>query len=113
MPSTPRHVAMSWARRLKRVFGVEIESCARCSGQLKIIASIEEPQLIAKILSHLERAGRRTGSACPGEILLGHVRRVTRDFALMCSQIEDLRGLRRGHVRLAVIEAAGGVIGSW
>jgi len=55
-PSTPRHVAMSWARRLKRVFGVEIESCTRCGGQLKIIASIEEPQLIAKILSHLERA---------------------------------------------------------
>jgi hypothetical protein len=53
-PSTPRHVAMSWARRLKRVFGVEIECCARCGGQLKIIASIEEPQLIAKILSHLE-----------------------------------------------------------
>ena len=52
-PSTPRHVAMSWARRLKRVFGVEIESCTRCGGQLKIIASIEEPQLIAKILSHL------------------------------------------------------------
>jgi hypothetical protein len=52
--STPRHVAMSWARRLKRAFGVEIESCTRCGGQLKIIASIEEPQLIAKILSHLE-----------------------------------------------------------
>ena len=54
--STPRHVAMSWARRLKRVFGVEIESCTRCGGELKIIASIEEPQLIAKILLHLERA---------------------------------------------------------
>jgi len=54
--STPRHVAMSWARRLKRVFGVEIEGCVRCGGELKIIASIEEPQLIAKILSHLERA---------------------------------------------------------
>jgi len=35
---------------------LEIECCARCGGQLKIIASIEEPQLIAKILSHLERA---------------------------------------------------------
>jgi hypothetical protein len=35
-PSTPRHVAMSWARRLKRVFSIEIESCARCGGKLKI-----------------------------------------------------------------------------
>ena len=24
-PPTPRHVAMSWARRLERVFGIEIE----------------------------------------------------------------------------------------
>lgn len=55
-PSPPRHVALSWARRLKRVFGVQIESCTRCGGKLKIIASIEEAQLIAKILSHLERA---------------------------------------------------------
>jgi hypothetical protein len=54
--TTPRHVAMTWARRLKRVFGVEIECCTRCGVELKIIASIEEPQLIAKILSHLERA---------------------------------------------------------
>jgi hypothetical protein len=56
---------MSWARRLKRVFGVEIECCARCGGELKIIASLEEPQLIAKILSHLERAvpaGATTGT---------------------------------------------------
>ena len=47
---------MSWARRLKREFGVEIERCTGCGGQLKSIASIEEPQLIAEILSHLERA---------------------------------------------------------
>ena len=46
---------MNWARRLKRVFGIEIERCARCDGKLKIIASIEEPQIIAKILSHFER----------------------------------------------------------
>ncbi len=52
----PPHVAMNWARRLKRVFGVEIEACARCGGKLQIIASIEEPELIAKILSHLQRA---------------------------------------------------------
>jgi hypothetical protein len=54
-PPTPRHVAMNWARRLKRVFGIEIEGCTRCGGKLKITASIEEPQVIAKILSHLQR----------------------------------------------------------
>jgi hypothetical protein len=46
---------MSWARRLKRVFGIEIETCARCGGTLRIIASIEEPAVIAQILSHLRR----------------------------------------------------------
>jgi hypothetical protein len=53
--NTPRHVAMNWAKRLKRVFGVEIEGCARCGGKLRIIASIEEPAVIARILAHLEK----------------------------------------------------------
>ena len=58
-PPTPRHVAMSWARRLKRVFGIEIEDCARCGGKLQVIASIEEPQVIAKILAHVEPSQAR------------------------------------------------------
>lgn len=54
-PITPRHVAMSWAQRLKRVFGIEIDLCARCGGKLKVIASIEEPEVIARILAHLQK----------------------------------------------------------
>ena len=38
---TREDVRMNWARRLKRVFGIEIEQCARCGGKLKVIASIE------------------------------------------------------------------------
>ena len=53
-PQTPRHVAMSWAGRLKRVFGVEIDQCARCGGRLRILASLEQPAVIAKILAHLQ-----------------------------------------------------------
>ena len=37
---------MTWAQRLKRVFGVEIGRCTRCSGKLKVIA---------KILAHLQK----------------------------------------------------------
>jgi len=56
-PPTPRHVALSWARRLKCVFGIEIESCVRCGGQLRILASIEE---------HLERtASQQYPTALP------------------------------------------------
>ena len=54
-PAVPRHVAMSGAQRLKRVFGIEIEACARCSGRLKVIASIEDPAVIAHILAYLAR----------------------------------------------------------
>jgi hypothetical protein len=54
-PPTARHVAMSWAQRLRRVFGIQIDRCAGCGGRLKVIASIEEPAVIARILAHLER----------------------------------------------------------
>jgi hypothetical protein len=43
---------MSWARLLKRVYDIDIERC-ECGGQLKIIAAIEEPAVIARILTHL------------------------------------------------------------
>lgn len=46
---------MSWAKRLKRVFGGEIEGCARCGGKLRIIASIEESAVIARILALFAR----------------------------------------------------------
>jgi hypothetical protein len=45
---------MNWARRLKRVLGVELESCPRCGGKLSIIASIEEPDVVAKVLAQLQ-----------------------------------------------------------
>ena len=49
-----RHVAMTWMQRLKRVFNIDIETCERCAGQVKIIACIEDPAVIERILSHLK-----------------------------------------------------------
>lgn len=48
-----RHRAMSWAKRLKRVFAIDIETCRRCGGKLEVIASIEEQPVIDRILEHL------------------------------------------------------------
>ena len=42
-----------WARLLKRVFGIDLESCPKCGGPLKIIAAIEQANAIHKILTHL------------------------------------------------------------
>lgn len=44
---------MTWAQRLKRVFSIDIEKCEKCGGSLQIIASIEDPDVIQKILKHL------------------------------------------------------------
>jgi len=52
-----KDVRMNWGRRLKRVFGIEIEQCVRCGGRLKVLASIEEPELIERILAHRRERG--------------------------------------------------------
>jgi hypothetical protein len=51
---TPRHRSMTWAQRLKRVFHIDIETCSACGGAVKIIACIEGPAVIQKILDHLD-----------------------------------------------------------
>lgn len=38
----------------KRVFGIDIETCPACGGAVRIIASIEDPDVIEKILTHLD-----------------------------------------------------------
>jgi len=49
--------AMSWAQRLKRVFSIDITTCAHCGGAVRIVASIEEPTAIRAILAHFEKHG--------------------------------------------------------
>ncbi len=61
-----RRAAMTWAQRLKRVFNIDIETCAECGGDVKIIACIEDPAVIQKILVHLDdRAGPADLSLLP------------------------------------------------
>jgi Putative transposase len=49
-----KRAAMTWAKRLKRVFNIDIEVCEACGGAVKIIACIEDPIVINKILTHLQ-----------------------------------------------------------
>jgi hypothetical protein len=73
-PATDRQHTLTWARRLKRVFAcfgvaslawIDIELCRRCGGKLKVIASIEEPAVIERILEHLGGDGKPADPANP------------------------------------------------
>lgn len=50
------------------LFGNAIKACARCGCNLKIIDIIEEPAVIAKILTHLERMALRLQPHWPGPV---------------------------------------------
>ena len=45
---------LSWAQRLKRVFNFEINRCPFCGGTMRVIADITDPDIIQKILDHIE-----------------------------------------------------------
>jgi hypothetical protein len=44
---------MNWARLFNRVFKIDVETCPLCKTQVRIIAAVEEPKVIKKILTHL------------------------------------------------------------
>ena len=59
-----KRASMTWEKRLKRVFSIDITACDKCGGDVRIIASIEDPAVIMKILAHLD------GKASSGETAL-------------------------------------------
>jgi hypothetical protein len=58
---------MTWARRLKRVFNIDISECEKCKGPVKVIACIEDPIVIEKILNHLQ--ARKANPTLPSTLL--------------------------------------------
>jgi hypothetical protein len=60
-----RQRSLTWAQRLKRVFAIDIETCRGCGGQLKVIASIEDPPVIERILAHLGHTAEPIDPAHP------------------------------------------------
>ena len=65
----------SWARLLKRVFGLEMATCPLCQrGALRIIAVITQAEVIRKMLRHLKLA------ADPPPIAPARARQATFDW---------------------------------
>ena len=50
-----RGTSMNGAQRLKRVFGIDVETCDQCGGAFKVIACIEDTAVNKKILDHLDK----------------------------------------------------------
>jgi hypothetical protein len=48
------HQSMSWAEQLKRLFNIDITIYSRFGAEVRIIACIEDPSIIKKILAHLD-----------------------------------------------------------
>ena len=55
--------AMTWMQRLRRVFAIDISTCARCGGQVRVIAAITQPALINHIVEHRRTSARAPPSA--------------------------------------------------
>jgi hypothetical protein len=49
----PPTAPLTWAQRLKRVFEIDITLCPRCGGMLRVIGDVTDPDLIRKILDHV------------------------------------------------------------
>ena len=45
--------AGTWAALMRRVFDLDVLACPRCGGRLRLIATVEDPAVVSKILAHL------------------------------------------------------------
>ena len=71
---------MGWARLLKRVFDIDLEHRPQCGGDFKMIAAIEEPAVMVKILTPLglpARAPPRSPGATAVSLPSGLILEVT------------------------------------
>ncbi len=50
-PPASRYIP--WAELLKRTFGIDLSTCPKCGGRVRVIAAIMELEAIIKILNHV------------------------------------------------------------
>jgi hypothetical protein len=52
-PAIPTRTNWLWAELMQRSVGFDVLACPRCGDRLELIALIEAPKVIRRILSHL------------------------------------------------------------
>ena len=56
IPLPPRQLRpfrIDWASLLRRVFAVDVLACPRCDGRMRVLAVVDQPDAVTKILDHL------------------------------------------------------------
>jgi hypothetical protein len=70
-PDDPkRQRRLAWATLMSRTWNLGVLACSRCGERMELIATIEDPQVAAKILDHLglpSRAPPRGRAWRPGQ----------------------------------------------
>jgi hypothetical protein len=42
-----------WAELLRRTFGIDVETCPKCGGRMRLLALVTDPKNVARFLRHL------------------------------------------------------------
>jgi len=56
-PGPLRPPRWRWADLLQRVFSVDALACPNCSGRMRVIATIDDPRVVRRILTHIGMLG--------------------------------------------------------
>ena len=57
----------NWARLIQKIYEVDPLTCTKCRGRMRIIAFIEEPEIVKKILKHLGTLGSKPAILTAGK----------------------------------------------
>jgi hypothetical protein len=57
-PPVHRPPNPTWARLIAKVYEAEPLACARCGSPMKVVALVQDPAQVERILRHLARIGR-------------------------------------------------------
>lgn len=63
---------MTWAQRLRHVFKIDIEICERYDGTVQVIARIDDPAVVTRVLDHVEQRSESDPDTLPSLALRGN-----------------------------------------
>jgi hypothetical protein len=68
-----KELRKSWSRLIQKVYGRDPLICPKCSGKMKVIALIDDLDVIKKILLHLDLWETRNHDPPPGKIMRNYI----------------------------------------